>query len=168
VLCILTAFFALDAFYVSVILFVLVPFFVLAIHFVVVTLLSLDLPLSLSNLRNSVRCRGNRNKRGQRPDIVYLSRSPYWLVAHNRREKARENLVKLHAPDYDIDGHMAEIHETLARVNQDNASQGSMRECFSKKNWRRTLVAISPFFIQNACGNSWVIGYMSCEYTRPH
>ena len=92
-----------------------------------------------------------------------LFRSPYWLVAHGRHEKARANLVKLHDADYNIDGHMAEIHDSLARINQENESQGSMAECFDRKNWKRTLVATSTFFIQNACGNSWVIGYMSCK-----
>lgn len=93
--------------------------------------------------------------------LPFFPESPYWLVAHGRHEKARANLVKLHDADYNIDGHMAEIHDSLARINQENESQGSMAECFDRKNWKRTLVATSTFFIQNACGNSWVIGYMS-------
>jgi hypothetical protein len=90
-------------------------------------------------------------------------RSPYWLVAHSQHDKARANLVKLHDDQYDIDGHMAEISESLKKLTQDDESQGTMAECFDKENWKRTLVATSVFFIQNACGNSWVIGYMSCE-----
>lgn len=93
--------------------------------------------------------------------LPFFPKSPYWLVAHGRHEKARNNIAKLHASDYDVDGHMAEIHDALARMNQDNESQGSMLECFQKKNLKRTMVAVSMFFIQNACGNSWVIGYMS-------
>ncbi|KAH8879311.1 hypothetical protein GQ53DRAFT_849711 [Thozetella sp. PMI_491] len=83
------------------------------------------------------------------------------LVAHGRDEKARTNLTKLHAPEYDIDGHMAEIRESLARINQDNTSQGTMLECFGRDHWKRTMVATSVFFIQNACGSAWVVGYMS-------
>jgi hypothetical protein len=56
---------------------------------------------------------------------------------------------------------MAEIHDALARINQDNEGQGSMLECLNKKNIKRTLVATGMFFIQNASGNAWVIGYMS-------
>ncbi|KAI1870583.1 uncharacterized protein JN550_005126 [Neoarthrinium moseri] len=93
--------------------------------------------------------------------LPFFPESPYWLVAHGRHEKARANLVKLHDDSYDIDGNMAEIHESLARLNQENESQGSIAECFNRDNWKRTLVATSVFFIQNACGNSWVIGYMS-------
>jgi hypothetical protein len=56
---------------------------------------------------------------------------------------------------------MAEIHDSLARQNAENESQGTLAECFSKKHMKRTLVATSMFFIQNASGNAWVIGYMS-------
>lgn len=95
--------------------------------------------------------------------VVLCFRSPYWLVAHGKHEKARANLVKLHDENYDIDGHMAEISESLKKIEQESESQGSMAECFNKENRKRTLVATSVFFIQNACGNSWVIGYMSCK-----
>ena len=85
-------------------------------------------------------------------------------MAHGRHEKARSNVVKLHKPDYDVDGHMAGIHDSLARMNQDNESQGSLAECFSRKQIKRTMVATSMFFVQNACGSAWVIGYMSCKW----
>lgn len=90
-------------------------------------------------------------------------RSPYWLTSHGREDHARKNLAKLHSADYDIDGHMAEIRESLLRVSQGKESEGSMAECFSKKQWKRTLVGTSIYFIQNAAGNSWVIGYMTCK-----
>lgn len=95
--------------------------------------------------------------------LPFFVESPYFLVGQKQPEKARRNLEKLHGPEYDFDGHMAEIHESLAKQNQDNARQGGYAECFSRKQWRRTLVATSMFFIQNASGSSWVIGYMSCE-----
>lgn len=56
---------------------------------------------------------------------------------------------------------MAEIHDALARLNKDNEGQGTIWECFWLKNIKRTMVATSMFFIQNASGNAWVIGYMS-------
>ncbi|KAF9876902.1 MFS hexose transporter [Colletotrichum karsti] len=93
--------------------------------------------------------------------LPFFPESPYWLVAHGRAEKARKNLEKLHGTSYDYDGHMAEIHESIARHNQDNESQGSYAECFSQAAWKRTLVATSMFFIQNASGPVWVVGYMS-------
>ncbi|KAI8168783.1 hypothetical protein K4K50_002388 [Colletotrichum sp. SAR 10_71] len=93
--------------------------------------------------------------------LPFFPESPYWLVAHGRAEKARKNLERLHDSTYDYDGHMAEIHESLARQNQDNDSQGSYLECFSKTARKRTLVAIGMFFIQNASGPGWVVGYMS-------
>ena len=96
------------------------------------------------------------------PVLTEWTRSPYWLVAHGRHDKARANIIKLHDTSYDIEGKMAEIHESLARMNSENEEQGGMLECFSRKQIKRTMVAVSMFFIQNACGNAWVVGYMSC------
>lgn len=95
----------------------------------------------------------------------YLSptRSPYFLVNHGRPDKARKNLERLHGPDYDYDGHMANIQEILDAENASRDSQGGIRDCFSQQHWKRTMVATSMFFIQNACGSAWVVGYMSCE-----
>jgi MFS family permease len=95
--------------------------------------------------------------------LPFFPESPYFLVAHNQPDKARKNLEKLHKADYDFDGHMAEIQESLSKINSEDASQGGLLECFGKDAWRRTLVATSMFFIQNACGSVWVIGYMSCK-----
>ncbi|KAJ4178842.1 hypothetical protein NW767_014770 [Fusarium falciforme] len=52
-------------------------------------------------------------------------------------------------------------YTTLRRQNQDNEAQGSFAECFNSDNWKRTLVAAGMFFIQNASGPAWVVGYMS-------
>ncbi|KAG0651218.1 Maltose transport MAL11 [Hyphodiscus hymeniophilus] len=93
--------------------------------------------------------------------LPFFPESPYWLVAHGKMEQARKNIVKLHNADFDVDGHLAEIKDSLDRLRMENESQGSYKECFNKANWKRTLVAVSVFFIQNACGSSWVIGYMS-------
>lgn len=95
--------------------------------------------------------------------LPFFPESPYWLVAHGWVEKARGNLERLHDPSYDFDGHMAEIRESIARHNEDDDSQGSYAECFSKAAWKRTLIATSMFFIQNASGPVWVVGYMSCR-----
>ncbi|KAL2678381.1 hypothetical protein Neosp_009127 [[Neocosmospora] mangrovei] len=93
--------------------------------------------------------------------LPFFPESPYWLVAHGREDKARHNLAKLHDSSYDLDGHLAEIHDSLGRQNQDNEAQGSFAECFNSDNWKRTLVAAGMFFIQNASGPAWVVGYMS-------
>ena len=56
---------------------------------------------------------------------------------------------------------MAEIHESLARMTAENENEGTLVECFSRANIKRTLVSTFIFFIQNASGSVWVIGYMS-------
>lgn len=39
--------------------------------------------------------------------------------------------------------------------------QGTFSECFNKRNWKRTSVAVMAFVIQNFSGMGWVVGYMS-------
>jgi hypothetical protein len=95
--------------------------------------------------------------------LPWLPESPYWMKAHGRDEKARATIRKLYGPLYDVDGHMADICTSLAQRNEKKESEGSFAECFSRKERRRTLLACSIFFIQQASGSSWVIGYMSCK-----
>ncbi|KAH8900772.1 general substrate transporter [Thozetella sp. PMI_491] len=93
--------------------------------------------------------------------LPFFPESPYWLVAHGKEDRARQTIAKLHGPDYDVDGHLADIRTTLEQQHSESRSQGTMAECFTRENWRRTAVAVMMFFIQNACGTGWVIGYMS-------
>ncbi|KAH6710899.1 general substrate transporter [Leptodontidium sp. MPI-SDFR-AT-0119] len=91
--------------------------------------------------------------------VDLLTRS---LVAHGKMEQARKNIAKLHNANYDVDGHLADIKNGLDREQAENETAGLYNDCFNKANWRRTLATVSTLFIQNACGNSRVIGYMSC------
>jgi hypothetical protein len=56
---------------------------------------------------------------------------------------------------------MAQVHDALARMNADDETQGSVSECFHRKNIKRTVVSALIFFIQNSTASVWVIGYMS-------
>jgi len=95
-------------------------------------------------------------------DMLYL-RSPYSLVQRGKTEKARKNLAKFYSAGFNIDGKMAEIYGALRQDQEHASNQGRMIDCFKNGNLKRTIVATSVFFIQNATGSSWVIGYMSCK-----
>jgi hypothetical protein len=84
--------------------------------------------------------------------LPFFPESPYFLVSKGKSDKALRNLKKLYSADHDFDGHMANIHEALARQNSENEQQGGMLECMNRKNWRRTLCGTSMFFIQNTSG----------------
>jgi hypothetical protein len=88
-------------------------------------------------------------------------RSPYWLIAHGKADKARDSIARLHRPDYDVDGHMAQVHDALARMNADDETQGSVWECFDCKNIKSTVVSAFIFFIPNPTCSVWIIGHMS-------
>ncbi|KXJ94169.1 general substrate transporter [Microdochium bolleyi] len=95
--------------------------------------------------------------------LPFFPESPYWLVDHGKEDKARENLAKLHGPDFNLDGAIADIRESLTRESQEQEGNNKARivECFSRAQWRRTLAGAGMFAVQNQSGSAWVIGYMS-------
>ncbi|KAL3469306.1 general substrate transporter [Aspergillus californicus] len=93
--------------------------------------------------------------------LLFFPESPYWLITHGKLDQARHNIAKLHSADYDVDGHLADIQAALPEQELNSNGQGTILDCFGEKTWRRTLVAVAVFFIQNACGTGWVVGYMS-------
>lgn len=93
--------------------------------------------------------------------LPFFPESPYWLISHGKEDKARKNVAKLHAADFDLDGAIAEIRESLVRVSKEKEAQASLAECFSRDQWKRTLAGAGMFFVQNASGAGWVIGYMA-------
>ncbi|CAG9976109.1 unnamed protein product [Clonostachys byssicola] len=93
--------------------------------------------------------------------LPFLPESPYWFITHGQEDKARAILDKLHSPSYDVDGRIAEIKSALQQETETQQSQGSFKDCFNAQNWRRTLVAVMAFVIQNFSGMGWVVGYMS-------
>jgi hypothetical protein len=58
---------------------------------------------------------------------------------------------------------MAEIMAALKQDQEEASNQGKIVDCFKNGNFKRTVTCTSVFFIQNATGSSWVIGYMSCK-----
>ncbi|KAL3440847.1 general substrate transporter [Aspergillus insuetus] len=93
--------------------------------------------------------------------LPLLPESPYWLLSHGKPEQARHNIAKTHSATYDVDGHLADVQAALAEQTLNTQGQGTIADCFKEKTWRRTLVVVSVFYIQNACGTAWVVGYMS-------
>lgn len=97
--------------------------------------------------------------------LPWFPESPYSLVQRGKREKAKKNLAKFHSAGFNVDGKMAEIEAALQQDEEEASSQGKVIDCFRNGNLKRTLACTSVFFIQNATGSSWVIGYMSCKST---
>ncbi|CAG8958573.1 hypothetical protein HYFRA_00009890 [Hymenoscyphus fraxineus] len=92
--------------------------------------------------------------------LPFFPESPYHLVSQGRIEKAKKNIRRLRNSEFDVDGYIASIEidlETQARTER----EASFKECFRGKNSKRTLIAMSTFFIQSICGIGWIIGYMA-------
>lgn len=91
--------------------------------------------------------------------LPFFPESPYFLVAKGQIEKARKNIIRLHGQEFDTDGFLATIQAGLD-AEKDGERAGFV-ECFQGTNLKRTLIAVSTFFVQACSGTSWVLGYMS-------
>lgn len=49
----------------------------------------------------------------------------------------------------------------MQQESDSQQKQGTFKDCFNKKNWRRSCVAMMAFVIQNFSGMGWIVGYMS-------
>lgn len=56
---------------------------------------------------------------------------------------------------------MAEIRSAMQQEHETQQTQETFKDCFNKKNRKRTGVAVMAFVIQNFSGMGWVVGYMS-------
>lgn len=92
--------------------------------------------------------------------LFFFPESPYFLVAQGRIEKAKENARRLYGRGFDVDGLISSI-ELLLMHEAETQKTASFRECFRGTNSKRTLIAMSTFFIQSICGIAWIIGYMA-------
>ncbi|CAK7206834.1 hypothetical protein SEUCBS139899_009640 [Sporothrix eucalyptigena] len=93
--------------------------------------------------------------------LPFLPESPFLLVSQNKIDAARKNMTRLYGAGYDVDTALANIQTALHEQQQESQNQGTMLECFSCQNIKRTLCSTMMFFIQNATGQSWVSGYMT-------
>jgi len=89
--------------------------------------------------------------------LFFFPESPYFLVAQGRIEKAKENARRLYGRGFDVDGLISSI-ELLLMHEAETQRTASFRECFRGTNSKRTLIAMSTFFIQSICGIAWIIG----------
>ncbi|CEL11142.1 hypothetical protein ASPCAL14247 [Aspergillus calidoustus] len=85
-----------------------------------------------------------------------IPESPRWLLLHNRREDALDNLRRLR-PGTTEEALQFEI-DALLRVQQ-NETQGSWAEVFSPSNRVRTAVAVFAMFGQQITGQAFTSKY---------
>ncbi|KAJ5748414.1 uncharacterized protein N7511_010110 [Penicillium nucicola] len=92
--------------------------------------------------------------------IPFVPESPYFLIAKDRIEDARNAISKLRAgeEDFNVDDEVTVLVETLQHERQAKQSSPSFIECFQKTDLRRTLLACLPVVMQifmgyPLCGN---------------
>jgi SP family general alpha glucoside:H+ symporter-like MFS transporter len=87
-------------------------------------------------------------------------RSPWWLAANGRNDKALQSLHSLGHAGESGRKKLALIELTLAEIRQE--TQGvTYLECFRRSNLRRTIVSIMPECIQVLSGIAFVAGYFT-------
>ena len=91
--------------------------------------------------------------------IPFVPDSPYRLLARNKVEAAKKSIRKMYGAEV-VEIKVAEIQGILRDESASAEQAGSFKDCFNSANRKRTLTAISVFFVQNMSGIGWVVGYM--------
>lgn len=88
----------------------------------------------------------------------FLPESPWWLLDHDKKDKAARSLERLGYSDIEIEKRLALIETTLQEVRKETEG-ASYLECFRKSNLRRTMISVAPMSIQALCGVYFVAAY---------
>lgn len=95
--------------------------------------------------------------------IFFIPESPYYHVIKNNEEKAFKCVKQIYRDDEMSAIQLAMIKKTIEEANE-LADSGSFKELFDRKNWRRTLTAVSPYLVQPMSGLPFVVGYQTYYY----
>ncbi|KAL0472557.1 MFS maltose permease [Neurospora intermedia] len=99
--------------------------------------------------------------------LVFAPESPWWYVRHNRREEAKQSLLRLtsrNQPGFNVD-------ETLAMIEHTNELEKQLKEgvtfrdCFRDIDLRRTEIVVGIWLVQTLGGQN-LMGYFSYFLTQ--
>lgn len=92
--------------------------------------------------------------------LFFLPDSPYYYVLKKKEDKAMKVLRKLYKDEALVQVQFCIIKTTIEEAEANKAAEsGSYLECFNKRNIKRTLVAVSPFFMQPMSGLAFLGSY---------
>ncbi|KAM5341564.1 hypothetical protein ACJ41O_014595 [Fusarium nematophilum] len=90
--------------------------------------------------------------------LPFMPESPWWLVDHNKMDRAVKSLGRLGYDAVETEKRLAVISLTLTEVRKETEG-ASFLECFRKSNLRRTIISVAPMSIQALCGVFFVAAY---------
>jgi hypothetical protein len=100
-------------------------------------------------------------------EIGLLVESPWWLLMHGKRDRARKSLEFIHSwqRDRNIEALFAELEYTLQKeaAYKELQRQSSYLECFRGVDLRRSFCAAFPQMSSNLAGNSLNGQYATCK-----
>ncbi len=89
--------------------------------------------------------------------LPWMPESPWWLINHDREQRAIQALRKLGYPT-DAEEQAAEMKKVLSKTKEET-SGATYAECFRRSNLRRTIVSAMPLTIQTFSGVAFVASY---------
>lgn len=89
--------------------------------------------------------------------VLFVPESPYWLLKNGREKQALRSLMKLRAPEHDVD---AELHSIRDALNSQNGSiVKQFRALKDPGNWRPVLLVTSIFILRELGGAMVIFMY---------
>ncbi|CAH6718568.1 alpha-glucosides permease Mph3p [[Candida] jaroonii] len=92
----------------------------------------------------------------------FIPESPYWLIAKGRDKGAVKELKRMYSKD--IKSQYALMKVTVEEASLISSQAGTYLDCFKKKDLRRTLLVIFPYFMQTFGGVGYVTNYSTYYY----
>ncbi|KAK3865050.1 hypothetical protein Pcinc_029307 [Petrolisthes cinctipes] len=91
--------------------------------------------------------------------ILFVPESPYWLLRRGREKAALRSLMKLRAPEHDVDTELSAVRDAITQQGQTNSFLQQCRSLREPGNYRPVLLVTGIFFLREVGGNMVIFMY---------
>ncbi|XP_071541505.1 trehalose transporter 1-like protein [Panulirus ornatus] len=91
--------------------------------------------------------------------VLFVPESPYWLLKKGKEKMALRALMKLRAPEHDVDAELQTIREALSQQAEHNTIMQQIRSLKEPGNYRPVLLVTSIFILRELGGAMVIFMY---------
>lgn len=97
--------------------------------------------------------------------LLFIPESPAWFVYQDRPEDARRTLAKL-MPEQEVDGHVAEMRESMSKSSDDRSVTKQLKEIFSRPMRLTFIIAMTIAIAQQSTGINAILFYAQTVFKQ--
>ncbi|XP_045120063.1 facilitated trehalose transporter Tret1-like [Portunus trituberculatus] len=84
--------------------------------------------------------------------ILFVPESPYWLLRRGREKMALRSLMRLRAPEHDVDSELNNIRDAINQQTQHSSIKQQFRSLKETANYRPVVLVTSMFLLRELGG----------------